>query len=144
MDEITYPFPKLNSEPSKFGFSKFFQHFSGHVIINPCWDLSYFMLVKGTHGIRSIHLFNSYIGQQSLMVNVMLFVDNIWWRHDMEVGPLWRESINHRRIPRASKSRRRPLTFSLMLAKYIVEQTVDMSVNWVTTTLTWRHYNVAD
>ena len=47
--EITYSFPNFNSEAVEIWerINNFISHFTEHVIIYSCWDLSYVMSVKG-------------------------------------------------------------------------------------------------
>ena len=50
--EIAYPFPNSNGATVEVWkwISNFITHFTGHAITYPCWDTSWYMLVKGAQG----------------------------------------------------------------------------------------------
>ena len=50
---ITYPFPNFNGYTIEVWewISNFIPHFTGQMITYPCWDLNYFMSVKGATGL---------------------------------------------------------------------------------------------
>ena len=56
-EEITYPFPNLNSCTVEVWewISNFIPHSTESVSIYTCWDLSQFMLIKGVSGVDGQH-----------------------------------------------------------------------------------------
>ena len=58
-DEITYPFPNSNGCTVEVfvKISNFISHFMMDAITLPCWDYSYFMLVKRVPGVQKVKTF---------------------------------------------------------------------------------------
>ena len=78
-DDITYSFPNFNSTTVEVWewISNFIPHFSGYVIIYPCWDESQTMLVKRSLQIMVISMIMYSYGIARIMGSIVFRNSNM-------------------------------------------------------------------